>query len=113
MPCEARSRTSSSASLMASSGGTSNSAHTTRSTISLRGVDPSAAYQIADAVSFRLNNVESAADMIIISPPSVRAATYLLRAIYTQLIRLTPGPALATGLLRKYSSRQKSSSRSS
>ena len=81
MPCAARSRTSSSASCSASSGATSNSAHTARSTISASGVDPSAACQIADAVSFRLNSVESRADMIIISPPSMRAATCLLRAI--------------------------------
>jgi hypothetical protein len=78
------------ASCKASAGAISNSVHTTRSTISPSGVDPSAACQMADGVSFRLNSVESRADMIIISPPNMRAATSLLRAIYTALIRLTP-----------------------
>jgi hypothetical protein len=41
---------------------------------------------MADAVSFRLNSVESRADMIIISPPNMRAATSEVRATYIELI---------------------------
>ena len=39
-------------------------------------------FQIAVATSFRVNNVESIADMIIISSPIMRAAIFGLRATY-------------------------------
>ena len=45
------------------------------------------ACQINAAVSLRLKSVESTADMMIISPPSSRAATAVLREIYTSFIR--------------------------
>jgi hypothetical protein len=44
-------------------------------------VFPSAACQITVATSFSVKNVESSADMIIISPPSMRAAIAVLRAM--------------------------------
>src|SRR5579862_79847 len=80
IPWLARSLTNSSASCSAAAGSTSNSAQMRCSTICSSGVTPSAACQIADAVSFKENNEESRPDMIIISPPTMRAATCRLRA---------------------------------
>src|ERR1017187_8058490 len=68
MPWLARSVTKLSASFMASLGSTSNSAHTLRSTISSSVVVPSADCQMMVPIGFRVNSVESRADMIIISP---------------------------------------------
>jgi hypothetical protein len=80
-PCSDSWLTNCSASRRATSGSISNSPHTRRSTISESGVFPSAACQITVATSFSVKNVESSADMIIISPPSIRAAIAVLRAM--------------------------------
>src|SRR5208282_2327714 len=58
MPCLAKSSASASASRSASSGFTSNSEQMRRSTISSRGVAPSAACQRMVAVGFNVNSVE-------------------------------------------------------
>src|SRR5204862_7053008 len=57
---------------MASSGVTSNAAHTCCSMICSSGVRPSAASQMAEAASLRLNRVESRGDMIMVSSPNIR-----------------------------------------
>jgi hypothetical protein len=50
------------------------------STSAASGVTPSAACQMAEAVGLRLKSEESRPDMIIISPPIRRAATFGARA---------------------------------
>jgi hypothetical protein len=55
-------------------------------TISDSGVRPSAACQIVEATSLSVKNVESAADITIISPPTMRAAIAELRAMYFSAI---------------------------
>src|SRR5215470_2887010 len=82
IPCCESSSTNCSASRAATAGSTSNSWHRRCETISDNGVRPSAACQITVATSFKVKNVESLADMIIISPPSIRAAMAELFAIY-------------------------------
>ena len=67
---------------MAVAGSTSYFAQIFCSTISLSGVAPSAASQMAAAVPFSAKSVESRPDMIIISSPTMRAATFELRATY-------------------------------
>jgi len=57
--------------------------------MSVSEVLPSAACQITVATSFKVKNVESTADMIIISPPSMRAAIAELRAMYFSVIEFS------------------------
>src|SRR5262249_55368058 len=64
------------------------------STISDSGVCPSADCQIRVATSLSVKNVESTADMIIISPPSMRAAMAVLLAMYVSAMT---GTATVTG----------------
>ena len=82
IPCFESSSIKCSVSERATSGSTSNWEHTVRSTISETRVRPSAACQIAVATSFSVKNVESTADITIISPPSMRAAIAVLLAMY-------------------------------
>jgi hypothetical protein len=81
--CRDSSSANSRASRSASSSSTSNCRHTVCTTISDNGVLPSAACQIMAAVSLREKKLESVADMIIISPPNIRAAIAELRARYS------------------------------
>src|SRR5579884_3503529 len=86
IPCCESSRTNCSASVRAVSGSISNSAQTLFSIMRESGVWPSAACQMAVATSFRVKKVESVTDMIIISPPSMRAAMRVLFAMYFSLM---------------------------
>ncbi len=88
MPCCESSSTKRSAPRCACSRSTSNSWQILPATISDSGVRPSAACQIAEATSLSVKKVESAADITIISPPSMRAAIALLRAIYFSAIMI-------------------------
>src|ERR1700692_1917499 len=86
MPCWESSSTNRSAPRCACSRSTSNSSQTLPATISDSGVRPSAACQIVEATSLSVKNVESAADITIISPPTMRAAIAELRAMYFSAI---------------------------
>src|ERR1700693_2704105 len=88
MPYCESSSTKRSAPRAALSGSTSNSRQTLPARISESGVRPSAACQIVEATSFSVKKVESAADITIISPPSMRAAIALLRAMYFSAIMI-------------------------
>src|ERR1700758_2903278 len=81
IPCCDSASTNCFASCCAISGSTANAGQTFCSTISVSGVRPSAACQMTVATSFKVKKVESAADMIIISPPRMRAAIAELRAM--------------------------------
>src|SRR5271170_4749973 len=72
MPCRARSSARALASRIASAGCTSNSEQMRRSTISSRGVAPSAACHKMVAVGFKVNKVEPCPDITSISSPSRR-----------------------------------------
>src|SRR5205807_5054128 len=87
MPCCQSLSTNCTASRVATPGSISNSSQILPATISDNGVRPSAACHIAVATSFKVKKVESAADMIIISLPNMRAAIAELRAMYFSLIR--------------------------
>ena len=88
IPWRDNSSTNCSVSRRAESGSTSNSRQTF-STISASEVWPSAACQMMVATSFNVKNVESTADIIIISPPSIRAAMAELRAMYLSVIEFS------------------------
>src|ERR1700693_5979331 len=100
MPCCESSSTNRSAPRCACSRSTSNSSQTLPATIFASGVRPSAACQIVEATSLSVKNVESAADITIISPPSMRAAIALLRAMYFSGIMTLLGRSKTTNLWR-------------
>src|ERR1700693_2047658 len=100
MPCCESSSTTRPAPRCACSRSTSNSSQTLPATISDSGVRPSAACQIVEATSLSVKNVESAADITIISPPSMRAAIALLRAMYFSGIMTLLGRSKTTNLWR-------------